>query len=271
MASQVVRCPKCGDAALYVAGRVVCKKCEAATAKENSFQQGSAGTNIPRGSIPGVLCPKCGRSVTNPPELAGQTVACPFCKAHFVLPPSASSPVRPSAEHLRPPPPPIGTSQPEPTTSSFEGVRQTYSQAARRTFRESNSWLDVFDWRFEKYLTPWIIRLTWLATLVISALWITGILCLTIISLAPAIPERSTSVTDRERPQRQLEYEIRPPKVNMDWSAKPIIAIGSGLTACFGVLIGLLWTRVILECAIVLFNMASSLSTIEDKLRNQQG
>jgi hypothetical protein len=165
----------------------------------------------------------------------------------------------------------MGTAVPESSTVASVRIRRSYSQAARRTFRESTSWFDVFDWKFEKYLTPWIIRLTWIATLGVSALWIVGILILTVMSLAPEVTAGTASKRNRERGDSEIEYEIRAPKVNMERMQRPIIAICSAATACIGVLIGLLWTRVILECAIVLFNMANSLTNIEDHFRNREG
>ena len=86
-------------------------------------------------------------------------------------------------------------------------------------------------------------------------------------SLAPVVADGATTKRNRERPESQIEYEIRPPKLNWERAQKPVIAICSAATACIGVLIGLLWTRVILECAIVLFNMANSLTNIEDHFR----
>ena len=38
-------------------------------------------------------CPECQQSLEAPVEMAGETVACPHCEQHMVVPASAGSPV----------------------------------------------------------------------------------------------------------------------------------------------------------------------------------
>ena len=40
-----------------------------------------------------VNCPSCAMSLDSPPDLAGQTVACPQCNTQFVMPRSSAAPI----------------------------------------------------------------------------------------------------------------------------------------------------------------------------------
>jgi len=138
-------------------------------------------------------------------------------------------------------------------------VRSHGRSAALRTFKESNSPLDLFDWKFEKYLTPWIVRFTWLAVLALTSLWLTLVLISTVASFMPV-----------EAPRRpSMDFEFRSPQDVIPgnawlWSAIFRI-VGVGTAVAFTIL-WLLWVRVLLESAIVIFNIAKTLASIDEKV-----
>ena len=51
-------------------------------------------------------------------------------------------------------------------------VRSQFESVRGSQFVSSTSPLDIFDWRFKKYLTPWILRVSWLIVLLVAALWV---------------------------------------------------------------------------------------------------
>jgi hypothetical protein len=132
----------------------------------------------------------------------------------------------------------------------------------QKRFKPATSWLDIFDWRFEKYLTPWIVRITWLVCLAVASIWLASILFFTLRSW---LPERDSS-----EPPRQV---LRPPSQTFEerssfppmWLTSRVASTIAGFTgACFVVIV-VLWIRVLLETAIVLFNIATTLTSIDEK------
>jgi hypothetical protein len=164
-----------------------------------------------------------------------------------------------------PPPPPPAIDPAEVALGSLN-LRRRYRSAAQRTFQESKSPLDLFDWKFEKYLTPWIVRFTWLAVLVIAGLWLTFV---TISLLLSFLPDVSTPTSDFD-PSSPFSVSPRSPRFETSLSDSPwlwnlVFRIVGGLTILFATLIWLLWIRVLLESAIVIFNIAKSLASIDEK------
>ena len=74
------------------------------------------------------------------------------------------------------------------------------------------SWLAIFDWRFEYYLTPWIIRFLWVAFLLLTA----GLILLNILGLVwGLLPDMSSasSLATFWRRRRGLRGTILPSKL----------------------------------------------------------
>src|SRR4051794_9122185 len=109
-----------------------------------------------------VICPHCNHSLAYVPTLAGQQVRCSACGNQFVM----SSPDEPPA------PPPV-TAAPDPSRFAEQPVTlPRRSLAERGGFEPARSILDVFDFRFERYVTPIILRFTWILALLLAALWL---------------------------------------------------------------------------------------------------
>ncbi len=139
----------------------------------------------------------------------------------------------------------------------------SFSSTAAARFKPANSVCDIFfDFRFERYVTPHIIRLTWVVALIL------GIICAGIYSysaLSVWLPEsgRHPEAKQRMRVQVEIIDDILPSPRN---SQKIWTSFASLLSVMF-VAIGLLWIRVWLEMMIVIFNIALSIASIDKKTK----
>lgn len=141
-------------------------------------------------------------------------------------------------------------------------LRGTYRSAAQRTFQESKSPLDLLDWKFEKYLTPWIVRITWIAVLVIATLWLFFVGISLVLSLLPEIAASSPQMpSPRYSPTPRFETGL----TDSPWLWRMVARIFVAVTSFVSTIIGLLWIRVLLEGAIVIFNIAKTLASIDEK------
>lgn len=123
----------------------------------------TCGVQIPVHLVQDRRCPKCG-SVVIPGDPPPIPKAAPAVQAPprptprpRIDPPTAAAPQSAAPTHAPPRPTPR---------------RSTFSAAVDRRFKPATSLLDIFDWKFEKYLTPWIVRATWILCVGICALWI---------------------------------------------------------------------------------------------------
>ena len=181
-----------------------------------------------------ITCPHCGQQVGNAPHLLGQTVACPRCNRQFMMPGQAAP-----------------TLMSTPISSSFQ-------KAASQRFKPATSIFDVFDLRFETYVTPIIIRTTWVLFLIAAAIYL---LQTTYESFIPAF--RSTrSVAS------SLEYEVNSMRATAELASNRWIStLTSYAIRLLTLSIALLWVRVCLETTIVIFNIATSLHSIDQKTK----
>lgn len=179
-----------------------------------------------------VACQQCGLPIVIVPNLAGQTVACPQCQFHFVMPPEPAAPATPTVS--------------------------IYHTGATRKLKPANSLLDIFDFRFEKFVTPIIIRITWImvvAATVLFAIWSAYEL------VASELP------VEKVEPKMQLEWRL-PKGVDVSGGAVRVGAKVFGYVMWVIVLaLLLLWIRVSLEMTIVAFNIATSLQSIDRKTK----
>src|SRR5262245_5148287 len=86
-----------------------------------------------------VNCPSCRQGIDLTGIAPGAACQCPQC-GHFFNAPVAASP------------PPLPAGSLPPRSKLIHGVGG---------FKPATSIWDVFDWRFERYVTPIIIRLSW--------------------------------------------------------------------------------------------------------------
>jgi hypothetical protein len=206
-----------------------------------------------------VTCRNCGSRWSLPPQTTGN-VPCPNCQQPL-LPVGATAVVTPPVTPPPPPPPPQQPPTPpvsqQPAVSPLAtlNLRGRYRSAALRTMSESKSPLDLFDWKFEKYLTPWIVRFTWLAVLIVTGLWLTFVGLSFILSFFPELAFSSSPFS-------------RSPRIGISddpWLWLLIFRVIGLCTTLIATIVSLLWTRVLLESAIVIFNIAKSLASIDEK------
>jgi hypothetical protein len=185
-------------------------------------------------------CPNCKAQMTFDPALAGQAVACPYCAAQFVM---------------------YG-GQPTPSVPT-QSI--SFSSVAAARFSKPSSFFDIFDFRFRMYLTPWIVRLTWIVVLALSVVALLGI---TLEFIAESIPESPKKETANSQPFEFQGERLRPtqPPPKVFW-LKVFWRILSTVAQMIGVVASVLWTRVLLEIMIVIFNIAQSLASIDKKIK----
>jgi hypothetical protein len=153
--------------------------------------------------------------------------------------------------------------------SAAQAIRSQFESVKRSHFTSPESVLDIFDWKFKKYLTPWILRITWAIVLCIAPLFI-AVQLLQIIGIW--LPDLSWAADARP------DVNVRVPQGTsgplLPWWFQVRVARSVWQVASIaGTAIAMLWIRVFLEIAIVLFNIATTLTSIESgihKRLNQQ-
>lgn len=104
--------------------------------------------------------------------------------------------------------------------------------------------------------------ITWVICVVLAALAIV----LVIIGLTfQMLPEIQISESGSGTLDGRPTIEYRTPEVPL-WLQKRIWAISQAVGSLFGIVIFILWTRVLSETVIVIFNIATSLSSIDQKI-----
>ncbi len=124
----------------------------------------------------------------------------------------------------------------------------------------------IFDFRFKHYITPHIIRATWAFVVFITGLLLT-------IQLIDPIVKLQASQTKSQPPVIDSSKRIPEPIIKFETPEIPQDAVFTGLMFTKNALwvflriilaaLGLLWTRVLLEFVIVVFNISHALNQIE--------
>jgi hypothetical protein len=140
-----------------------------------------------------------------------------------------------------------------PTSNQdFPSGQSTYRKTVSQRFESSNSILDLFDWKFEKYVTPLIIRITWIIVVI-------GFLCVFVYFMVG--PEVWASIGSGSS-SSSSGTGFRIPH----WMILIMVRVVQALM----MVIMLLWIRVLLECMIVIFNIAGGVSNIENNTDSDQ-
>lgn len=189
---------------------------------------------------------------------------CPRCGKRYAIPAGTQPDVCPACSQAAGAPP-AGYPQAAATSDSAQFQFDQVGPAGghidhrhrRRTGMEHVWWL--LDLRFERYLTPWIVRFTWNAALLLGlgaiCLWTIGSLADLISSPAPASPSGGGSGF-RFAPDFLLEVlDTRLARHALAWCVQVIV-----------VAFGLLYVRVICEAVIVLFHVSNTLTEIRKQL-----
>lgn len=226
-----------------------------------------------------IYCPNCRIPIAT--TLFVEPVTCPQCGKRYARKQTPAAITVSQAEATpNPSPPMVAPITPihvEPasvnTSPAFPKVRKRRS----RRMQPVTSWVDLFDWKFEKYLTPWIVRATWVVCMAISALWILTIFLTGLIMLT-GIPSGTSNTETASRSFSSNPYRTINPPPSVDNSSlataqsfafSSLVRLFAAFVFCItslgAVVIFVLWVRVLLETAIVLFNMATSLASIDEK------
>lgn len=247
-----------------------------------------------------VNCVRCQASLTANPSLVGKRVKCPKCGQEMVItgdnpthseqpgnnssqrshtPAFRSSPGRapnpdPETELDSPPIQPTNEtfepgSDEQPFHESTESSdppfsvdrptrRRTTSRPAYRKLAISTSIFDIFDLKFEKFVTPYVIRITWMICL--ACFFMTLVLIVMTMLFHPPKPSFlffavASVATDSDSIS--------------DAIADSVFEIIGWIIFSMVLLIGVLWTRVILEFGIVMFSGVRTLTEIRDLLAEQ--
>lgn len=202
-------------------------------------------------------CPNCGEILSVPIQAGGQSVTCSVCHHTFRLPFFESDRSEPP-----PPPPPISIDLPkEVATRTTVEIGKHSGKSKGPTV--SSSLLDVFDLQFNKYLTPWIIRLNWF--LVVT--W--AVICLSLIlfaMIATWIPEANVAKVDRPPGSADNDVAFRLPEMS-SWLRGRLATDLYLITLAFAIVEVVLWVRMFFESRIVIFNIAMTLDSIGDVTR----
>ncbi len=131
----------------------------------------------------------------------------------------------------------------------------------RLTKSERFSLWHFLDWKFEHYLTPWIIRTYWLLSLVAAALSLAILAITLIVSLLPESPRQERTV------EHKLINPFQPDSQQTASEAATKFLYFALKT--IGVVASLLFVRVFCETLIVIFNIAGSARAIENALASK--
>ncbi len=256
-----VNCPSCGVRLSasddYIGRPVTCQKCD------TKFVLSKRWTNEPLS----------GSDVAQQLAQSGEPVpASQFptpSPSTLVPPPGTPTPAVPTAVTIPQPdtsglPAPPATALPlttTKTTTPAEAQAQLQAIARAKTaerrgmpsldgYVEARSVVEFFDFRFRRYLTPTILRISWLLILVVAFVW------LVIVSYAYVASLMNSSELDSQNISQTVAAETSP----------FLLKTGVYLTTAATIGVSLMWLRVIFETIIAIFSMCNTLRTID--LRN---
>ena len=129
--------------------------------------------------------------------------------------------------------------------------------------RPATSWIDLFDFRIQRFLTPWILRATWIATLVVGMILVCGI---GYDILAHFFAGDSTS--QQVKNDDDIAYLIK--ATTLSSGAKntaPGTMIAFAISSVIACILTVLWVRVLLELVAVVFEIHKSLASIDRKTK----
>lgn len=140
------------------------------------------------------------------------------------------------------------------------GIELLESTTSLQDYRETNSLFDFFDFRFRRYLTPGIVRISWFLILLVSAVWL---LLLSYFYLSSLLQR-----TNFEFPEIRTNSAVPIETTNDSPVFKiPQFFYNSALyfTYLIASTIALLWTRVLFETVIMVFSIGTYLSEKKGK------
>ena len=237
-------------------------------------------------------CPHCGATLKARSQHFGRRVLCKSCDQQIVVPtPTTESsdphdrleavnvakhPNQNRAENCDA----IHEDAQEPSEvpSMVEGSLDSASVRNRGPQRISKGVLAFANWEFDRYHTPWIIRVSWLVVLPLALLWM---VLLVLTYLFPAAGGISVSggraVPDFGNMGNEEFLDSMLDMYSSGGSLLPgvgvqrtgfigrLMSIASFVTMLALIVLGVLWTRVVLELIFVVFDIQRTLKSIETK------
>lgn len=157
-----------------------------------------------------------------------------------------------------------------PAESQLESIAKQ-TEAVRRGapgldgYVEARSFWEFFDFRFRRYLTPWILRISWLLILVLALIWFL-IICYTYLSSLLQLGQSGDLPVAIDTGSGTSFTSGEPARISgaIKWSPF-FVESGVFLSAVFGLILTVLWIRVLFESIMMLFSMGNTLRTIDAK------
>lgn len=202
-------------------------------------------------------CSGCGKRIRAPEAAAGRAVKCSGCGSTVQVPSSAVT-VMGDLNVNR-------SSQPPEPSQSSEQMRFDDSSEPTIPLKDNSSstfapwrWIDnVFDFRFRRYLTPYIIRAFWILALVGTLVFLVQSTLIAPFSDKPDIDTlRGTA--------KQTVPTAKPSELSKSFSEILAWVITSVLKT-IGCILLLMFIRVAAELAIVVFNISKDLKRLENQ------
>lgn len=214
-----------------------------------------------------LACPHCGKQFSWHTKYAGKTVRCSNCQQPFQIPQSqlsASASTHATADKRSSAGgtsigPEIGLDLPDASSEAKLRLQHT----------DRLSFWQLFDFRFEHYLTPYIIRFYWMCALAVAAIMVAAFLVDSVIALGTnnegsgrATAEAEVeALFDYKLPGRsQNKYSVRSFIMRVVWQCRIVPIVVFGLTSM----------RLACEFGIVAFNISNSLKVIEQRMRRRR-
>lgn len=121
--------------------------------------------------------------------------------------------------------------------------------------------VEFFDFRFRRYLTPWIIRISWPLVMTGAMIWIVIVSYTFVSSL---IASGDLSVGPSENPSAVSAADEPSDREQLFVVSPFFMKSGMFLTGMITIVLSVLWIRVVFETIILLFSIANTLRVIED-------
>lgn len=198
-----------------------------------------------------VKCPQCGRRLRLKPDFEADLVSCPACQKKFRI-----RHPQPGIEIEVPEVPEIDSLvfSSEATDSNSASNSIPLFGSRRNRLANSGNILDVFDLTFQKYVTPLIVRITWVVFLTSVAIGI----CLATLSLITFLTNGQNAVGWNGPSSSSFlpAFLVESPR---------LLRITAYIVQLTAFTLSVLWVRLALESVIVVFDMSNSLKAIKEK------
>ena len=204
-------------------------------------------------------CPDCNKRFRAKASMGGKEIECSSCGAMLIVPRATPEPDVEEQPKRRPKP----KIQPE-TASVIDQIKvqgkQFSNSISGNSPKSFADLIDIFDFRFKRYLTPYIIRLIWILAVAGCLFFVLGNTLITPFMGTETNNLRMESSDDgigRNAPEKN----VKPSKLTEAF-LEIIAWLVSNVLVVIGSVMFLLVIRVIFEQAILLFNISNDLKSM---------